>query len=151
MPDVDEASGDDDMQALIERLGRLRPVMFTSSWMEIGFCFSLMASMIMAVSQVFFGQYEWSLTIGLQEYFVSGFNLILPTLATTLNIPAQAQTWPASVFSLITGAFLLPFGRLADIYGGRVIFRTFFRSELSPPFAAIIWDGTLVSVMPMQW
>ena len=57
-----------------------------------------------------------------QEYFVSGFNVILPTLATALDIPSQSQTWPASVFSLVTGAFLLPFGRLADIYGGYVIF-----------------------------
>jgi MFS family permease len=39
-----------------------------------------------------------------------------------LEIPAESQTWPASVFSLVTGAFLLPFGRLADIYGGRVMF-----------------------------
>ena len=48
--------------------------------------------------------------------------MILPTLTTALNIPAQSQTWPASIFSLITGAFLLPFGRLADIYGGYPVF-----------------------------
>ena len=58
----------------------------------------------------------------LQEYFVSGFNVILPTLATALDIPSQSQTWPANVFSLMTGAFLLPFGRLADIYGGYALF-----------------------------
>lgn len=57
-----------------------------------------------------------------QEYFISGFNIILPTLASALDIPPDAQTWPASVFSLVTGAFLLPFGRAADIYGGYIVF-----------------------------
>ncbi|MCJ1304914.1 hypothetical protein MMC08_007727 [Hypocenomyce scalaris] len=88
----------------IERLGRQRPEKFTTIWQEIGFCFSLLASMIMA------------------EYFISGFNLILPTLTTALDIPVDSQTWPASAFSLVTGAFLLPFGRLADMYGGYPVF-----------------------------
>ena len=57
-----------------------------------------------------------------QEYFISGFNLILPTLTTALDIPVDSQTWPASAFSLVTGAFLLPFGRLADMYGGYPVF-----------------------------
>jgi len=43
-------------------------------------------------------------------------------VADALEIPAAARTWPASVFSLVTGAFLLPVGRLADMYGGKIIF-----------------------------
>jgi len=39
-----------------------------------------------------------------------------------LNIPVESRTWPASVFTLVTGAFLLPFGRLADIVGGHILF-----------------------------
>ena len=39
-----------------------------------------------------------------------------------MDIPSNAETWPASVFSLVTGAFLLPLGRLADIYGGYIVF-----------------------------
>lgn len=58
----------------------------------------------------------------MQEYFISGFNIILPALASALDAPPDAQTWPASVFSLVTGAFLLPFGRAADIYGGGIVF-----------------------------
>ncbi|KAL3421673.1 MFS multidrug transporter [Phlyctema vagabunda] len=91
-------------QKEIEKLGRQRPETFKSRLSEIGFCFSLLASMFMA------------------EYMVSGFNIILPTLATALDIPLAARTWPASVFSLVTGALLLPFGRLADIYGSYAIF-----------------------------
>jgi MFS family permease len=88
----------------IERLGRERPEVFTSIWMELGFCFALLGSMFVA------------------EYFISGFNILLPDLTEALNIPSNAQTWPASVFSLVTGAFLLPFGRLADIFGGYIVF-----------------------------
>lgn len=90
----------------IERLGRERPEVFTSIWMELGFCFALLGSMFVA------------------EYFISGFNILLPELTHALHIPSNAQTWPASVFSLVTGAFLLPFGRLADMFGGYIVFCT---------------------------
>jgi MFS family permease len=88
----------------IERLGRERPEVFTSIWTELGFCFALLGSMFVA------------------EYFISGFNILLPDLAEDLAIPEKAQTWPASVFALVTGAFLLPFGRLADMLGGYIVF-----------------------------
>jgi MFS family permease len=39
-----------------------------------------------------------------------------------MNIPLGAQIWPSSVFALILGALLLPLGRIADIYGGFVVF-----------------------------
>ncbi|TQN64093.1 Drug resistance protein, partial [Colletotrichum shisoi] len=88
----------------VEFLGRRRPAVFASQWSELGFCFSLLGSMLMA------------------EYFVSGFHIILPPLASELDIPAASQTWPSSVFSLVTGAFLLPLGRLGDMYGGYLTF-----------------------------
>ncbi|CAM1509495.1 Fc.00g032340.m01.CDS01 [Cosmosporella sp. VM-42] len=88
----------------VEILGRQRPLAFPSLWSELGFCFAILGSMLMA------------------EYFVSGFHIILPPLAKELDIPQASQTWPSSVFSLITGAFLLPFGRLGDMYGGYLLF-----------------------------
>jgi len=57
-----------------------------------------------------------------QEYFVSGFNVILPTLIKQFNIPQESAVWPAGAFALITSAFLLPFGRLADKYGGYPVY-----------------------------
>lgn len=92
--------------SMIERLGRERPEVFTSIWMELGFCFALLGSMAIA------------------EFMISGFNILLPELTEALNIPDNAQTWPASVFSLVTGAFLLPAGRLSDMFGGYVVFCT---------------------------
>ncbi|KAK3313284.1 major facilitator superfamily domain-containing protein [Apodospora peruviana] len=88
----------------LERLGRERPAAFHGALQEVLFCSSLLISMFMA------------------EYFISGFNIILPELSRALEIPPASQTWPASVFALVTGAFLLPFGRLGDMYGAYVVF-----------------------------
>lgn len=49
----DAAAEGESMQARIERLGRERPAKFKTVWTEIGFCFSLLASMVMAVRNLF--------------------------------------------------------------------------------------------------
>ncbi|KAF2159094.1 hypothetical protein M409DRAFT_71223 [Zasmidium cellare ATCC 36951] len=94
------AHDDESETARIERLGRQRPEKLGSMWKEVGFVFSI------TVSQL------------LSEYFISGFTLLLPTVSEALNIPSASTTWPASAFSLVVSSFLIPFGRLADIYGG---------------------------------
>ncbi|KAF2093032.1 MFS general substrate transporter [Rhizodiscina lignyota] len=91
-------------EARIERLGRMRPERFRTVWEEIGFCFSVVMSQ------------------ALTEYFVSGFNVILPTVAQELNIPRPSQTWPTAAFSLVVSSFLLTFGRLSDMYGGKLVY-----------------------------
>ncbi|CAF3530105.1 hypothetical protein FGSG_07550 [Fusarium graminearum PH-1] len=91
-------------QKELERLGRERPACFASIWSEIGFIFAVVGSMMVS------------------EYFVSGFNIILPSLANILEIPDSVRTWPAAVINLTTAALLLPFARLAEIHGGRFIF-----------------------------
>lgn len=53
---------------------------------------------------------------------MSGFTVILPTIIKDLDIPPAASTWPASAFSLVVSSFLLVFGRVGDIYGGRWIY-----------------------------
>ncbi|KAI4192317.1 MAG: hypothetical protein LQ346_004362 [Caloplaca aetnensis] len=88
----------------LERLGRERPAKLNSLTAEVFFCYSVIASQFMA------------------EYFVSGFNVILPTLLADLDIPRSGAVWPAGAFALVTAAFLLPFGRLSDKYGAYPIF-----------------------------
>ncbi|GMF70374.1 unnamed protein product [Aspergillus oryzae] len=106
----------------LEQLGRQRPAIFANNVIEIGFCFSLLASMLLAVRDL---QTTIEDLISLeQEYFISGFNTILPVLTDALDIPEEAKTWPASVFSLVTGAFLLPAARLADIFGAHIVFNS---------------------------
>lgn len=92
--------------ARIERLGRERPASLTSFWTEAGFVFSI------AMSQL------------LTQYFVSGFTVLIPTVVLKLDIPAATTTWPTSALSLVVSSFLLPFGRLADIYGGFPVYMT---------------------------
>ena len=90
--------------ARLERLGRERPAKFKSFGAELAFCYSILTSEFMA------------------EYFISGFNVIIPTLVHELDIPPAATVWPASAFSLVSAAFLLPFGRLADMFGGYPVY-----------------------------
>lgn len=84
----------------IERLGRQRPAAFSTAYVEVGFVFTVVLSMMMS------------------EFFISGFNIVLPAL----DIPESSRTWPAGAINLTTAALLLPFARLCDIYGGRIVF-----------------------------
>ncbi|KAI1099445.1 MFS general substrate transporter [Jackrogersella minutella] len=88
----------------IERLGRERPDTLANWAAEAGFVFAVVASLCMS------------------EYFISGFNIVLPAITEALQIPESQRTWPAGVINLTTAALLLPFARLCSIYGGRVVF-----------------------------
>ncbi|CAI6307792.1 unnamed protein product [Periconia digitata] len=90
--------------AEMDRMGRIRPEVFKSVWVEIGFVICILTSSIVA------------------EFLISGFNVLLPVVIEELQIDPNKRTWPANVFALVAGALLLPFGRLADMYGGYVIF-----------------------------
>ncbi|KAK7975723.1 hypothetical protein PG989_014186 [Apiospora arundinis] len=48
--------------------------------------------------------------------------IILPTLGRELNIPDSRLQWVVSAYSLAFGCFLLLWGRIADLYGKRIIF-----------------------------
>ncbi|CCX13032.1 Similar to Uncharacterized MFS-type transporter C1683.03c; acc. no. Q9P6J7 [Pyronema omphalodes CBS 100304] len=88
----------------IERLGRIRPECFKTLWSEIGFVLSICMAQILV------------------EYYVSGFNVLVPVIIDALDIPPESSTWPASSFSLVIACFLLPMGRFSDMYGGKRLF-----------------------------
>nr|POE56320.1 drug resistance protein [Quercus suber] len=48
--------------------------------------------------------------------------IVLPTIGAELGIPTPRQQWIVSAYSLAFGCFLLLWGRLADVYGKRLIF-----------------------------
>lgn len=48
--------------------------------------------------------------------------IVLPTIGRELSIPDSRQQWIVSAYSLTFGCFLLLWGRLADVYGKRLIF-----------------------------
>ncbi|UKZ79949.1 hypothetical protein TrVFT333_007712 [Trichoderma virens FT-333] len=100
-----ELSQDIDVEDIdVEKLGRQRPEVFSSTLTEVAFVISILGSLSMA------------------DFVISGFQVVLPNLIEPLDIPLQAQTWPSSVLTLAAGAFLFPLGRLADMYGGYLLF-----------------------------
>ncbi|RAH77851.1 putative MFS multidrug transporter [Aspergillus japonicus CBS 114.51] len=90
--------------ATIERLGRERPPAFSSIWSEMAFCFSIIMCQVLA------------------EYYISGSNVLLPTLLEELNIPPALSIWPSTALSLAVTSTLLINGRLADMYGGFIMY-----------------------------
>ncbi|KAJ6134628.1 Major facilitator superfamily domain general substrate transporter [Penicillium sp. IBT 18751x] len=88
----------------LEKLGRERPSHFSNRWSELAFCFSIVMSQILA------------------EFFITGSNLLLPTLVTELGIPEASTIWPTTALSLVVCATLLIFGRLTDMYGGYLVY-----------------------------
>lgn len=98
---LDEGESD---AARLERLGRERPQKLGTMWKELGFVFSIVFSQC------------------LNEYWISGVTVLVPELTEPLGIPPARVTWPVAAFSLVVSGFLLPFGRLADIYGGKWVY-----------------------------
>ncbi|KAL5049107.1 hypothetical protein BDW71DRAFT_165552 [Aspergillus fruticulosus] len=88
----------------LERLGRERPPSFSGAWPEVAFCFSIIMSQILA------------------EYYISGSNVLLPTLIEELDFPAASAIWPSTSLSLAVTSTLLIFGRLTDMFGGYTIY-----------------------------
>lgn len=87
-----------------ESESRRRPSEFPTLFNEIAFIFVIVLSLMMS------------------EYFTSGFNIILPHISISLDIAPKDRTWPTAVPNLAAGALLLPFARLCDRYGSRMIF-----------------------------
>jgi hypothetical protein len=58
----------------------------------------------------------------LSTFAVQASVIILPTIGEALDIPTSRQQWIVSAYSLTFGCFLLLWGRLADVYGRRLIF-----------------------------
>ncbi|KAL1591681.1 hypothetical protein SLS60_011680 [Paraconiothyrium brasiliense] len=56
-------------------------------------------------------------TLGVQSSVI-----ILPTIGKALDIPDSRQQWIVSAYNLTFSCFLLLWGRLADVYGKKIIF-----------------------------
>jgi len=59
----------------------------------------------------------------LTPFTSSSVNIALPSIGTQLSLNAVALSWVATSYLLAAAAFLVPFGRTADIYGRKKIFR----------------------------
>jgi EmrB/QacA subfamily drug resistance transporter len=59
----------------------------------------------------------------LTPFTSSSVNIALPTIGTDLHLNAISLSWVATAYLLAAAAFLVPFGRFADIAGRKRIFR----------------------------
>ncbi|WP_455383363.1 MFS transporter [Salinispira pacifica] len=58
----------------------------------------------------------------LAPFMSSAINVALPAIAAEFHVDAVTLNWVATVYLLAAGAFLLPFGRIADMVGRKRIF-----------------------------
>ncbi|MCJ7639542.1 MAG: MFS transporter, partial [Euryarchaeota archaeon] len=63
-----------------------------------------------------------SLAAFLTPFDISAVNLALPSIGTEFTMDAASLAWVATVYLLTLAIFLVPFGRVADIYGRKRIF-----------------------------
>jgi MFS family permease len=58
----------------------------------------------------------------LTPYMSSAVNIALPAIGSEFRMNAVSLSWIATVYLLAAAIFLVPFGRLADIYGRKKIY-----------------------------
>jgi EmrB/QacA subfamily drug resistance transporter len=63
------------------------------------------------------------LTSFLAPFTSSSVNVAIPSISTELSLGAVSLNWVATAYLLAAAALLVPFGRLADIYGRKRIFQ----------------------------
>lgn len=82
----------------------------------------------------------------------SAINLAIPNIGRQFNSGALELSWVATSYLLATAAFLVPFGRLADIVGRKKIFTvgiTFF--SLASLLCGMAWSmGALIAFRALQ-
>ncbi len=59
----------------------------------------------------------------LTPFMASSINIALPSIGNEFKMDAVLLSWVASAYSFTGAIFVLPFGRIADIYGRKRIFR----------------------------
>lgn len=66
------------------------------------------------------------LTVSLSSFLTpfsgSSFNLALPSIAAEYTLDAISMSWASLAYLLASAMFLIPFGRLADMYGRKRVF-----------------------------
>src|SRR5512138_384028 len=62
------------------------------------------------------------MTSFLTPFAASSFNIALPSISKEFGLDAITMSWASLAYLLASAMFLVPFGRLADIYGRRRVF-----------------------------
>jgi EmrB/QacA subfamily drug resistance transporter len=60
----------------------------------------------------------------LTPFISTSVNIALPSIGNSFSLDALSLNWVATIYLLVAAALLVPFGRLADIRGRKMIFQT---------------------------
>jgi EmrB/QacA subfamily drug resistance transporter len=80
----------------------------------------------------------------LTPFMASSINIALPSIGSEFSLDAISLSWVTTVYLLTAAMFLVPFGRLADIYGRK---RIFTYGVLLHTLASILAAGSLSGSM----
>lgn len=80
-------------------------------------------------------------------FMFSGLNVALPAIAREFALNAVSLSWIVSAYAFTAAIFLIPFGRLADIYGRRKIFLFGNIVFTIASFLTIIADSTIFLII----
>ncbi|MGB9175824.1 MAG: MFS transporter, partial [Methanoregula sp.] len=83
----------------------------------------------------------------LTPFDLSAVNIALPTLAQELSMDAIRMGWVSTAYLLASAVFLVPFGRIADIYGRKLVFATGLSLFTLASFLMILAPSALAVIL----
>ena len=83
----------------------------------------------------------------LTPFDLSAVNIALPTLAQEFSMDAIQMGWISTAYLLASAVFLVPFGRIADIYGRKRVFATGLSIFTLASFLMILAPSALVVIL----
>jgi len=88
-----------------------------------------------------------SIAAFLTPFMASSINIALPSIGKEFSVDAVVLSWVATSFLLAAAVFLIPFGRIADIYGRKKIFISGAAVFLiASVIAALSWSCTVLLI-----
>jgi EmrB/QacA subfamily drug resistance transporter len=83
----------------------------------------------------------------LTPFDLSGVTIALPTLAQEFSMDAIQMGWVSTAYLLASAVFLVPFGRIADIYGRKRVFTTGLSIFTLASFLMILAPSALAVIL----
>jgi EmrB/QacA subfamily drug resistance transporter len=83
----------------------------------------------------------------LTPFDLSAVNIALPTLAQEFSMDAIRMGWVSTGYLLASAVFLVPFGRIADIYGRKLVFATGLSLFTLASFLMILAPSALAVIL----
>jgi len=83
----------------------------------------------------------------LTPFDLSAVNIALPTIGAEFSMDAISLSWVSTAYLLAAGVFLVPFGRIADIYGRKKVFLAGLILFLAASFLMVFSISTLMIIL----